>query len=264
VEWCRPSRARRGRSGISCRPPLVRRRRGRGRSAVTWWSQWFGGVPAVVVVSWRHRGRGGAVETRRSRPKELSAKTDRENRSSISLILTLASFETVAFKLRGRAFLVQLGSGTADWTAGVRWSVTSVALYFRRRSIFVQCRTQPEARSANRPSRILTDGLTGGHRCLMMRATAITTALWSGRAIAVRILPPRIGRNTERARFRAATLFSMALLAQKAFCVVHQSDITCGSQWMIQFDGLCQWRARRALRADPQCMNSACDKARRG
>jgi len=204
------------------------------------------------------------VETRRSRPKELSAKTDRENRSSISLILTLASFETVAFKLRGRAFLVQLGSGTADWTAGVRWSVTSVALYFRRRSIFVQCRTQPEARSANRPSRILTDGLTGGHRCLMMRATAITTALWSGRAIAVRILPPRIGRNTERARFRAATLFSMALLAQKAFCVVHQSDITCGSQWMIQFDGLCQWRARRALRADPQCMNSACDKARRG
>jgi len=27
---------------------------------------------------------------------------------------------------------------------------------------------------------------------------------------------------------------------------------------MIRIDGLCQWRARRALRADPQCIYWAC------
>jgi len=49
------------------------------------------------------------------------------------------------------------------------------------------------------------------------RATATTAAVSLGRVIAARIMPPRIGRKTKRARFRAATLFSTALLAQNAF-----------------------------------------------
>jgi len=50
-----------------------------------------------------------------------------------------------------------------------------------------------------------------------MRGSATPTVVRSLRVLAARILQQIIGRATNRARFRAATLFSTALLAQSAF-----------------------------------------------